>query len=571
MGAALPLTPELMQRFQTLAKVPPWDARRVASQANQDAVLFVQQLVQDEWIDRERAGQALAEAIGFTYVPLAQTLFQSSAQEKLPANEAKRFQALPVYRFGKAVTVAMAYPTHRESVAGLERLLMAPVSPVFSFPDEIARAIRVNYEADDNLDELIAKFDIDTLIATDGEFDRAQIEAMTTSKQIVHLSETLLLLAVRDQASDIHVEPKKHSLLIRFRVDGMLRDRFTLPRELAMPLLARFKVMAKMDVVERRKPQDGRINLTLPVNSVDIRCSTLPSLHGEKVVMRIIGARFTQEMLTLDKLSISPDILAQLKKVLRNPNGMLLVSGPTGSGKTTTLYGALNYVNHPGVNVVTIEDPVEYENSTLNQVMVNVREGRTFDNVLRAVLRQDPDVILVGEIRDIETARIVAQAALTGHLVLTTIHTGSALQALTRLVEMGVERFIVAPSIIGVMGQRLVRRLCDFCKTPFTAEPEEMREFFHWQPGTAMPRLYRAAGCSRCGGSGYHGRLAIHEFLRVDTELRDFIIQGREHTELRAVARAHGYRDVRFDGFRKALLGLTTLDEVCRVTAELLD
>lgn len=571
MGACLPLTVEITQRFQQLAKIPPWDLRRLARDANQDAVLFAQQLVHDEWVDRSTAGRVVGDALGFAYVPLEQTVFQSAAQEKLPPDVARRFQALPIYRFGKAVTVAMAYPGDRESIEALERILMIPVSPVFSFPDEIARAIRINYEANDNLDDLIARFDLDALIAKGPELDKAQVEALTASKHIVHLADTLLVLGVKENASDIHIEPKKHQLLIRFRVDGMLRDRCVLPRELTTPLLARFKVMAKLDIVERRKPQDGRISLELPVSKVDIRISTLPSLHGEKMVLRYIGTRFTQEMLSLDKLAVSPDILAQLKKVLRNPNGLLLVSGPTGSGKTTTLYAALNYVNHPGVNVVTIEDPVEYENQTLTQVMVNAREGRTFDSVLRAVLRQDPDVVLVGEIRDLETARIVAQAALTGHLVLTTIHTGSALQALTRLVEMGVERFIVAPSIIGVVGQRLVRRLCDFCKKSYAPDPAELSEFFYWEPTTRLPPLYRAVGCPRCGGSGYHGRVAIHEFLRVDPVIRDYILQGRDQDEIRDVARRRGFRDVRFDGFRKALLGITTLEEVCRVTADFTD
>jgi type IV pilus assembly protein PilB len=271
-------------------------------------------------------------------------------------------------------------------------------------------------------------------------------------------------------------------------------------------------------------------------------------------------------MLNLERLDIVPEVLTRLKQVIQQPNGILFVTGPTGSGKTTTLYAALNFINKPDINVVTIEDPVEYELPTITQVQINDRMGRTFQAVLRAVLRQDPDIILVGEIRDTETARIATQAALTGHLVLTTLHTNDAIQASTRLIDMGVERFMVAPSLIGVLNQRLVRRICEFCKAEYAPDEAYLHRFFTWRKGYRMPPFYRGEGCERCGGSGYYGRIGIHEFLNVTHRLRDALLQQRDYNKLRAVALREGFKEMRYDGFKKALRGLTTIEEVVEAT-----
>jgi len=321
-----------------------------------------------------------------------------------------------------------------------------------------------------------------------------------------------------------------------------------------------------MDITERRAPQDGRIKFPLARSTVDLRVSTLPSLHGEKTVIRLLGSLFEAAGLNLERLDIAQDVLTRLKHVVRQPNGILFVTGPTGSGKTTTLYAALNFVNRPDINVVTIEDPVEYELPTITQVPVNERAGRSLPAVLRSVLRQDPDIILVGEIRDAESARIAAQAAMTGHLVLTTLHTNDAIQASTRLMDMGVERFIVAPSLIGVLNQRLVRRICEFCKVEHHPDEAYLGRFFTWRDGYRPPSFFRGEGCERCGGTGYHGRIGIHEFLDVTQPLRDALMQGRDYGHLQAVARQEGFKDMRHDGFRKALRGLTTLEEVIEAT-----
>lgn len=557
----------LIEEFRCKANIPSWELERLLRESNQDNLNFSQRLIKEEWLDRDTVGRMYGDYVHCTYVNLDKTLFNQDIVKKLPRGNAEKLRAVPVYKFGAAVTVAMAQPGDLQAIRELEQAVMAPVSPIFSFPDEIAKAIEINYMSNDNVGSLIQEFSIKSL-QNKGGTDKEKVDRLAGSNQLIKLADALIVLAIKDMASDVHIETKKHSIQVRFRIDGVMVDKFTLPKELSAPLVARYKVMARMDVIDHRKPQDGRLTFQVADESVDVRISTLPTLHGEKVVFRILGSRFTRDMLDLDKMSIFPEILQSLKKVLANPDGMLLVSGPTGSGKTTTLAAALNYVNHPGINVVTIEDPVEYENPAINQVMASARDGNGFNTVLKAVLRQDPDVILVGEVRDLETARIVAQAALTGHLVMSTIHTGSALLALTRLLDIGVERFIVAPSIIGVMGQHLVRRICEHCKKLYRPDPEYLNRFFYWRGDLSPPNLYRGEGCDHCHGTGYKGRMGVHEFLKVDTVIRDAIIGGCELHELKAIARQRGFKDARYDGYRKALLGLTTIEEVNRVTSD---
>jgi len=382
----------------------------------------------------------------------------------------------------------------------------------------------------------------------------------------VGLTNSLILMALKERASDIHIEPKKNELVMRFRVDGEMLERMVLPKNLALPLVSRFKVISGMDITNRRTPQDGRITFPLPVKNIDIRLSCLPAIHGEKLVLRMLGSPFAGAALNLETLDIAPAILARLKQVIRQPNGILFVTGPTGSGKTTTLYAALNYINRPGLNTVTLEDPIEYEYPTITQVQINEKVGRGFKEVLRSVMRQDPDIILVGEIRDTETARIATQAAMTGHLVLTTLHTNDAIQASTRLMDMGVERFMVAPSLIGVLNQRLVRRICPFCRVEHAPDPKYLSQLFHWREGAPMPPFFRGEGCERCGQTGFLGRIAIHEFLNITHTLRDALLDSANYNELQAIALSEGFHEMRYDGCKKALRGLTTLAEVVDAT-----
>lgn len=563
------LTESLIASFREKARVSAVTLTGMIKAANHDAVEFAQSLIHAGYLNRDMAGELLAAQLDRTYVNLSKTLFQQEVVALLPGKMAERYQAIPLYQLGKAVTVGMISPNDSESITALENLLMKSVSPVFCFRDEIDSAIKVNYQSAQNVDDLVTSFDL-TAFQT-GQFSEVKLAELIESKPFVELADSIILLALKERASDIHVEPKKNEVVVRFRIDGILGDRLFLPAEMALPLASRYKITAEMDITERRKPQDGRLSFVLPMKTLDLRVSCLPVMYGEKIVMRILGSLYTSAILNLDKLDFSPEVLRPLKSTLKTPQGILFVTGPTGSGKSTTLYAALNFINTPDINVVTIEDPIEYDVPSLNQVMVNDKAGRSFQAVLRSVLRQDPDVILVGEIRDTETARIAAQAALTGHLVLTTLHTNDAIQATTRLLEMGVERFIVAPSIIGVLGQRLVRRLCEYCKTEYQPDPNVLEQYFFWREGIVPPVFYQGVGCEHCGGTGYSGRVGIHEFLKVSPQIREAILRERDYDEIMGIAMRQGFQNIRYDGFKKALRGLTSLEEVIRVTAALED
>jgi len=529
-----------------------------------DAVQFMMQAVHAGYLDRDSAGEIVAEAIGCTHVNLGKTLFQQDLIDKVPLELASLSKAIPLYKLGTVVTVAMADPLDSKAMSALEVFLGAKVSPVFSFPDEVESAILVKYHSPVNLDRLIADFDLTPFLRED--LTDAQLEKLVESNQLVGLTNSLILMALKERASDIHIEPKRNELVLRFRVDGEMLERLVLPKNLALPLVSRFKVISGMDITNRRTPQDGRITFPLPVKNIDIRLSCLPAIHGEKLVLRMLGSPFAGTALNLETLDIAPAILARLKQVIRQPNGILFVTGPTGSGKTTTLYAALNYINRPGVNTVTLEDPIEYEYPTITQVQISEKVGRGFKEVLRSVMRQDPDIILVGEIRDTETARIATQAAMTGHLVLTTLHTNDAIQASTRLMDMGVERFMVAPSLIGVLNQRLVRRICPFCRVEHAPDPKYLSQLFHWREGAPMPPFFRGEGCERCGQTGFLGRIAIHEFLNITHTLRDALLDSANYNELQAIALSEGFHEMRYDGCKKALRGLTTLAEVVDAT-----
>jgi type IV pilus assembly protein PilB len=534
------------------------------SQGGRDGIEFAELLVRYGYLDRDSAGDIIAEQFGRTYVNLGKTLFQQDLLAKLPAELAHKLGAIPLYSLGNKATVGMVNPADEKAIRGLESLLMSPISPVFCFPDEVESAIEVNYRTVQDFDNLLASFDL--IPFQKEEIPEAQLRTLLESKQLVQLSETLLLLALKDRASDIHIEPKPDDVLVRMRVDGEMIDKLRLPKNLLMPLVSRYKVIAQLDITERRRPQDGRFAFALGMRKMDIRVSTLPTIRGEKVVLRILGSAYTSGTLNLDKLNLVPEVMAPLTRVIQQPSGILFVTGPTGSGKTTTLYAALNFINRPDINIVTIEDPVEYDVPSISQVQINDKAGRSFQAVLRSVLRQDPDVILVGEIRDVETARIATQAAMTGHLVLTTLHTGNAIQATTRLIDMGVDRFMVAPALIGVLSQRLLRRICELCKVEYDPTPEFLEQYFAWRRGYRLPPLYRGEGCEHCGQTGYYGRIGVYEFLNVTSRLREALLEGKRYDELYALAVADGFKEMRYDGFKKALRGLTTIEEVLKAT-----
>lgn len=563
------LTEALIASLQKKAHVPAVPLANMIFAAKNDAIDFAQFVVQDGYLDRDTVGNLLASQMNRTYVNLSKTLFQDEVVSMLTGEIAQHYQAIPIYQLGKVVTMGMVTPNDEKIVKELGNLLMKSISPVFCFKDEINSAIQVNYQSAQHVDDLVMSFDLS--VFQTAELSDAVLAKLLDSKPLIELGNSIILLALKERASDIHVEPKRNEVVVRFRIDGDLVDRLLLPAGMSLPLTSRYKISSGMDITERRKPQDGRLSFALPMKALDLRVSCLPVMHGEKVVIRILGSIYSSDTLNLDKLDFSPEVLRPFKSTLKRPQGILFVTGPTGSGKSTTLYAALNFINSRAINIITIEDPIEYEVMDLNQVMVNEKVGRGFKEVLRSVLRQDPDAILVGEIRDTETARIAAQAALTGHLVLTTLHTNDAIQATTRLLEMGVERFIVAPSIIGVLGQRLVKRLCEYCKTEYQPDPEELHQYFVWREGAASPVFFRGKGCKHCAGTGYSGRIGIHEFLRVTPQIRDAILRDRSYDEISVIAVQQGFRNLRYDGFKKALRGLTSLEEVLRATTSLED
>jgi type IV pilus assembly protein PilB len=372
--------------------------------------------------------------------------------------------------------------------------------------------------------------------------------------------------AVSDRASDIHVEPTEHDLRIRYRVDGVLHEVMHAPKAIQAGVISRLKVMADINIAERRVPQDGRISVKINGKSVDLRVATLPTVYGEKVVMRILDK--TQALLTLDDSGFLPDVLARYEASYRKPYGTIMVTGPTGSGKSTTLYATLNLVNSPDRNIITVEDPVEYRLPGINQIQINSKAGLSFAAALRSILRADPDIVLVGEIRDKETATIAIEAALTGHLVLTTLHTNDAASTPLRLVEMGVEPFLVTSALDCVLAQRLARRLCPKCAEPYQPSESELVEAGWPMDSTPdWPTLHRAVGCSYCGRTGYKGRFALHEVLSVTEEIERLIIERKSTEDVKKVAVMQGMVPLRGDGFRKVAAGMTSLEEVFRVVA----
>jgi len=387
--------------------------------------------------------------------------------------------------------------------------------------------------------------------------------ALEDEAPIIRVVNVIIQQAIKDRASDIHVEPDRRGVRIRYRIDGVLHEVMQVPKYVHAPLISRIKIMGDMNIAERRLPQDGRIHIRHEGKDYDLRVSSLPTVFGEKCVMRILDQ--TSILIGLNKLGMLPETQAELESIIVQPNGMILSTGPTGSGKTTTQYSMLNKINSVEKNITTIEDPVEYQLRGLNQVHVNRKAGLTFANAMRFFVRQDPDIIMVGEVRDLETAETAIQASLTGHLVLSTLHTNDAPSAVTRLVDMGVEPFLIAASVIGVLAQRLSRRICGNCREPYKPPAEALRRIGFKMDDIESVVFYRGRGCEHCRHSGYYGRLGIFELLLMTEEIQDLIVKRAPLSEVRNAALANGMRTLKMDGFQKVLEGITTVEEVMRV------
>ena len=521
-------------------------------------------------IDGQAWARAMASHFGLPFIEqLPDDGTAAACVDKLPINFAKRYQLLPVQRLGDTVVLATADPSQLGPIDDVRLLLNAPLRVVVAPGLVIVDAINRIYDAASNTaSDLMEGLDEDRLemMATDFEETQDLLDA-DEEAPIIRLINSVLFQAVKDRASDIHVEPFERDLAIRFRIDGILYDIISPPKRFQPVIISRVKIMAGLNIAEKRLPQDGRIRIKLAGKEVDIRVSTVPTAYGERVVMRLLDRSAT--ILKLEELGLNSHKLEMLDTLIHQSHGIVLVTGPTGSGKTTTLYAGLSRINSTDKNIITIEDPIEYQLHGVGQIQVNPKIELTFASGLRSILRQDPDVIMVGEIRDAETAKIAIQAALTGHLVFSTLHTNDSCGAITRLIDMGIEPFLVASSVIAIMAQRLLRRVCPSCREPYRPSVEEMRQLGVSADDLEGRQVYRPGpGCPDCKQTGYRGRLGIHELLIVDDEVRNLTMKAADSGSIRRVAAAKGMNSLREDGAEKVLSGQTTIEEVLRVTQE---
>ncbi len=485
--------------------------------------------------------------------------------QAVPISFAKQHGLLPLARVGDTVLTALEDPLDTTGLDDLSLLLNSRLSPVLALPEVITEAINRVYDRATGLaHEAVQQLQSDDDDA--GDIDAIDLidEHGGDDAPIIRFVNALLRDAVKSRASDIHVECYDKNVVVRNRIDGILYKKVEAPKHAQSSIIARVKIMSALNIAEKRLPQDGRIRRKIAGKDIDVRVSTIPTSHGERIVMRILDRSNT--LLSLDDLGFAPDNHEAILNLIDRPHGIILVSGPTGSGKTTTLYAALSKINSPDINILTVEDPVEYQLPGVGQMQVNSKIDLTFANGLRAFLRQDPDVIMVGEIRDRETAEIAIQASLTGHLVLSTVHTNDAPGAVTRLVDMGVEPFLVSSTLIGVLAQRLIRNLCSHCKTPYQAAPDELLEL-GIKPESGIT-VYREVGCAKCLETGYRGRSGIYELLVVDDAIRRLILKNVDSGTIKREAIQRGMRPLLQDGARKVLKGVTTPEEVLRVAKD---
>lgn len=534
------------------------------AQCKDDAFAILMLLVQRQPNKQAALSRTWGDALDVAYVDTSRTLVQPEALARIPEAFAREHVVLPLYMLEGVMTIAASHPEDPALVRKLENLVEGFVSLVFDLPDSIETALDIAYMNSSKMARAAAL--LGAVMASAETMSPEELKRLVDNKATIEFCRGLIGYALHERASDIHLEPTEDQVRIRLRVDGALRQYLALQRDSLPPLVNRFKIMAGVDIAENRLPQDGRISIALPRRALDIRFASMPTMYGETVVLRLLGQNTMQALPSLEGCGFARAIYDGMQNIIRAPNGIFFLTGPTGSGKTTTLYAALATIATRDINIVTIEDPVEYILEGINQSQVNPAAGLTFASALRAFLRQDPNVIFVGEVRDPETAGIAIQAALTGHLVLTTLHTNNALQAVTRLIQIGVEPYLVAPTILGAMAQRLVRQLCPLCARAYTLSNADVERYF-LRDDPAPVRLHRAVGCANCAGTGYRGRLAIHELLMMTEDLRERIARNESYTNLLKAVLANGYvTTMRYDGLKKALRGLTTIEEIDRAT-----
>jgi type IV pilus assembly protein PilB len=525
---------------------------------------------------------AVAKLLGMEIAQLSGVILPQPLIDKVPAHVANSYRIIPVSLSDDVLTIATADPDNLAALDDLKFMLgVKQLKPALTSEAAIDQALEQYYKASaaaqqkEQMTELLNSFDGGEVEPISGNMEVIDIASLTNmdfsdvgaaaeSAPVRKLLNLILLTAVKAQASDIHFEPFESEFKIRNRIDGVLYEMLPVPKNLSAPLVARIKVMSHLNISERRLPQDGKIMVRIGDREVDLRVSCLPTMFGESVVIRILDR--TVVNLDLDKVGFPDDLLTKFREIIQSPNGIVVVTGPTGSGKTTTLYAALSAVNEDAVKIITTEDPVEYEINGLIQVPIDDGIGKTFAHCLRSILRQDPDIILVGEIRDHETAQIAIQASLTGHLVFTTLHTNDAPTAITRLTDMGVEPFLLAATLETIVAQRLVRTICTKCKKPYEPSDEEIASLGLAKRDVAGQRFFYGKGCDHCKGTGYKGRTALFEMLRIDEPVRELILAKAAASHLRTVAQKSGMKTLRDAGIQKIFAGLTTIEEVTKET-----
>ncbi|MBF0489206.1 MAG: Flp pilus assembly complex ATPase component TadA [Candidatus Omnitrophica bacterium] len=518
---------------------------------------------------------ALSEALKIPIINLSLFKIDPELVKLVPKSVALSYQLIPLSKIGDQLTIAIVDPMNVVAIDNVRAVSGLSINVVMARTKDIKLTIDKFYsageDAKDNLEEILKDIkeseDLELVKEGAGPSDKREVESLFHEAPIITLTNTIIQQAIIAKASDIFIEPMQNSLRIRYRIDGFLREADHLAKALHFSIISRIKVISNLDIAEHRLPQDGRFrSIDSHGKEVDFRVNVLPTALGEKIVLRVLDKNL--DMLDVDKLGFEADSLIRLKECCHRPHGLILACGPTGSGKTTTLYSILKHIDSPGKNIITVEDPVEFQMKGLNQVNIRTEVGLTFPAALRSILRQDPDVILIGEIRDSDTLDIAVKAALTGHLVLSSLHTTTAAGSITRMINMGIEPFLICSSVIGIVAQRLVRRICSHCREAYTLPKEAIEEFHVDQlmPGHCMT-FYRPKGCEKCFKSGYKGRVGITETLSLTAKIKELILSRASEMEIKACAREQGMKTMREDAVFKACRGLTSLEEVVRLTA----
>lgn len=560
---------EILENMGLITREQAVSARTMA-QEEDEGVMDI--LAREGVVAKSDMLKALASQFGMETISLQGLDIEREVLDMVPGDVAQRYKVIPVFKNENILTVALGNPLDVDTLDGLRYVLKANVEGVVAPPEEIEKAIANYYgRAVGAVEGMLQEITEGTLALPDEVQQQlvADAEVSESDAPIIKLVSLIIMEAFRSRASDIHLEPMPKKFRVRYRVDGVLHEVDSPPKRLQSAIISRVKIMANMSIAEKRVPQDGRIQINVMGRDLDLRVSSIPTNHGESIVMRILDK--SSIALGLPQLGFFADDQQIFERLITLSDGIILVTGPTGSGKTTTLYACLNTINKPDRKIITVEDPVEYQMTGINQVQVRADIGMTFSAALRSILRQAPNIIMIGEIRDIETAEIAVNASLTGHLVFSTLHTNDAPSAVTRLIDIGVKPFLVASSTRAIMAQRLVRRICEKCKEPYEAQETELRLLGPAAKQLATAQLFHGKGCADCKFTGYRGRLGIYEIFQIDDQVRNLIFEQVSSTELRIKARELGMRTLREDGLRKVVAGLTSLAEVLRVTMGDLD